>query len=539
MNSNIRKHWTSLVGVLFVVAAFVTFFRYSIDQGWVSDAMKIGAGLVVGVGLALGGLSATVRSRQSVVSEIVIGTGACILFATFSFAGIFYDMWPSITVLIAMGTVTALVSAYAFRFDSRLLMNIALAGGLVSPMLMQPETDQVFTLFLFLLVLNAAYFFLSVAKRWSELRIAAFGGTWVLYAIYFVKFQPLMEGLWSMPIRYAFAAFVLYIAGFLYASWGNNRCFDGWNLYLSLTNGVLFGCWALYIWNGDVPAAATVAMIGAIYLIAGAFVYKMTGKAALYSLSHGFGGALLLLIAAAQTGAGLESKPLINVYLWSAVVVALIGIGRNRRLPILQWIAIPIWVVVCCYWFAVTWDTPRGEWFGVYIPFLNWGAISWIVLAAIGFYLAKNPVGKFASVQDEKVLANLYALLSHIIIGGLLTVQIENVFEEYVINPSGASLLQISLSVAWGVYAVLLFLWGSYNKQKLFVWFGSVVLVIVAVKAIFFDLSGEETLYKVLAMLLLGLLSFLISWVNGKWGGKQTASETPLSSNDSDTGVSP
>jgi hypothetical protein len=30
-------------------------------------------------------------------------------------------------------------------------------------------------------------------------------------------------------------------------------------------------------------------------------------------------------------------------------------------------------------------------------------------------------------------------------------------------------------------------------------------------------LSGEQSLYKVLALLILGGLSFLISWINHKW----------------------
>jgi uncharacterized membrane protein len=43
------------------------------------------------------------------------------------------------------------------------------------------------------------------------------------------------------------------------------------------------------------------------------------------------------------------------------------------------------------------------------------------------------------------------------------------------------------------------------------------VLVFVAIKTIFFDLTGSETFYKVIALMVLGLISFAISFVNNRW----------------------
>jgi hypothetical protein len=77
--------------------------------------------------------------------------------------------------------------------------------------------------------------------------------------------------------------------------------------------------------------------------------------------------------------------------------------------------------------------------------------------------------------------------------------------------------VSLTLSVVWGIYALLLFLWGAYRRQMTFRWFGSAVLLFVAIKAIFLDLSGEQALYKVLVLLALGGISFLATWINGKW----------------------
>ncbi|WP_256710902.1 DUF2339 domain-containing protein [Paenibacillus sp. FSL A5-0031] len=194
MQEMVNRHWTSLLGVLFVMAAFITLFKYSIVQGWITESMKIGFGMLCGAGVGAAGLKLASRLPRNPIGEILIGMAACILYATFSFAGIFYRLWDPMTVLLGMSAVTIGISVYAYKFMSRLLMNIAMLGGLLSPLLMRPETDQVFALFLYLLVLNVAFLFLSISRNWHELRFISFIGSWLMYIVYFIHYNPSTEG---------------------------------------------------------------------------------------------------------------------------------------------------------------------------------------------------------------------------------------------------------------------------------------------------------------------------------------------------------
>src|SRR5262245_6857946 len=101
MEALFRKHWTSLLGILFILAAFITMFKYSIDRQWITDGIKIGCGLLAGVGLCASGLGLTIRGGEKWQPAIqtMMGLGACLLYATFSFAGIYYDLWSPMTVL--------------------------------------------------------------------------------------------------------------------------------------------------------------------------------------------------------------------------------------------------------------------------------------------------------------------------------------------------------------------------------------------------------------------------------------------------------
>ncbi|WP_165867303.1 DUF2339 domain-containing protein [Paenibacillus pinisoli] len=527
MINMLKKHWTSLLGAIFIIAAFVTLFQYSVDRGWVTDAMKIGFGLLAGAGLGVAGGKLAQRPKLVITGEILLGMGACILYATFSFAGIYYNLWEPTLVLLGMSAVTIGITVYAYRFDSRMLMNVAIIGALLAPLLMRPETDQVFTLFLYLFVLNAAFFYLSIVKSWLELRIISFAGTWIMYTVYFVHFWPSMDGMWSMPIRYAIAAFLFYTIAFMASSWKNKLSFDGVDLYLNIANGILFGIWAWIIWNGDLDYGFVLAFIALVYLIAGLATYKLDGKMSVSSVTFSLGGVLVLLMSINSFGEGI----LFNVIMWTSYACMLTALGYVKKWIAPTILGIIIWFYVGAFWYVVTWNTPRGEWFGVYIPFLNWGAVAWMLLAALGFFFARKTSFDGFSDTTNRVLSRIYALLSHLIVSGLMARQIQNIFTEYFAD-APRFYMDLTLSVVWAVYALMLMLWGAYYKEKTFRWFGTAVLVIVAFKAIFMDLSGKDALFKVLVLLVLGGLSFAMTWINNKWQApEQKIEHTALGGN--------
>lgn len=513
MNVTLKKHWTSLLGVLFVLSAFITLFKYTVDQGWLTDWMKVGAGLLSGIGLGIAGVKLAGRNGWAAAGQILIGLGSTLLYATIAFSGIYYKLWDSMTVLLGMTAITAALVLYAYRFHSRLLINIALSGGLLSPLLMRPDTDQVFTLFLYMLIINSAFLYMSIQKGWSELRIISFAGSWIMYIVYFFLFNPAM---WSKPFRYALAAFLFYHIAFLLSSWKNKLSFDGLNMYLSLANGVMFSLWALLLLPGRIHFGYPLAFIGVMFVLAGWVIYRLARTIHSAAIVYWSVGILLILLAVNQAGSGSDLQPIVQVLLWGGVAALLAGIGQFKQWLLLKIFSLSIWLITGLYWYIVTWHVPRGEWFGTYIPFLNSGAVAWMLLAGLGFFYSVSFRFDGLKPSTNLALSNVYAILAHCIVGGLLTRQIENVFFEYYEHiPS--FYMKLTLTICWGVYALLLMIWGVFRHQVLFRWFGSIVLVLVAIKAIFMDLSGKESLYKVAVLLILGGISFLITWVNGKW----------------------
>lgn len=521
MNGLIKKHWTSLLGALFILSSFIYLLRFTLDQGWITDSISIVIGLLMGAGLVVGGLK-LIQHAKRLFGEIVTGLGVAVLYTTFSFAGIYYAIWTPMIVLLCMLAVTLGATLYSYSNSLRILMNIALIGALISPFMLRPENDQVFTLFLYLFVINAAYFYLSIQKQWTELRLISFVGTWIMYIVYYVHFNPVTDGIWSMPFRYAVAAFLFYLVALTYSSWKSNLRFDGLNLYLSFANAVLFGIYSVILLDGIASFAYPWAIMSLMYIGLGTLIHYLAPERKIPIYANVITGLFLFLITTSEFALGMDIKPLVDVYVWLAIAVALLVLGQLKQWETFKFFSVLIWFFIGCYWYSTTWTTPRGEWFGVYIPFLNWGALAWMILAALGFYFSTKLTFNKLNKEGGKLLSAIYSIFSHLIVGGLLTLQVINMFEEY---NWYYSFMTLTLSISWGIYAIFLFLWGAYTQQKLFKVFGSIVLIIVAIKTILFDLAGDATIYKVIVLFVLGCISFFITWINNKWQSKENAEE--------------
>jgi hypothetical protein len=510
----LKKHWITVVGILFILSSIIYGLKMA---GWITNELKIGAGLVVGAGLIIAGIKLMQRKQEN-VSQIIAGLGVGVLYTTFSFAGIYYSLWTPLTVFLCMLALTIVLSLYAYRFNLRLFMNISLCSGLISPLVLQSSQDLVFTLFLYLLVINASYFYISLKKNWLELRTISFVGTWILYAAYYVHFDP---AFWVTPYKYAISAFIFYVAAFVFSSWKDSLKFAGLNLYLGIVNAVVFGLWSLLILDkNNISFSVPLIAMGMIYIIAALIIYRLTKSITLPVMIKFFGGVMLILAASSQLGANFSAKPIISVFVWSGISILLFIIWRVKKLESLLIASVIIWLVIGIYWFSTTWTTTRGIWFDVYMPFLNWAGLAWMALAALGFYYSiKANLNKWSS-ESNLILSMVLSILSHLIVGGLLKLQVMNMWEYY-----GDSFLKhvdqnLTLSMVYGFYALLLFLWGAYSRQTIYKGFGSIVLVLVAFKVFFLDGSGTEQLYKVITLFVMGVLYLLISYVNTKWSAK-------------------
>lgn len=529
MKSFVQRYWVTILGAIFLFGAFFTFFDMAVAKGWFPPAARVALGLVAAGTFGYIGYYLLQRG-QELLSDIVSGLGAGVLFLSIGYASFSeHIMWSQNILLLSMIGCGSVLLLLGYKLQRRVMVLLSVLSGLLTPLIIQATPGQVNVLFSYVLVLNVVALFLSYSKNWSELRIISFFTTATIYITYYFHFDP--ES-WGRPFFYSTSLFLVYMVGLFAPSKLNQNKFSGLNLYLGVLNAIHFVFWSVFIFSSFEMSYAVPCLIVAATFVGGAiYIYKSNPQESIPALVYFLMGVFSLAISGedfSQVFSAVGLPYVVNASMWFVIAMLVFVIGRKLQYQVVKYAGIAAWVLVIAYWYSVAWEVEWLPWFGVkFIPFINSGALLWMVIAASGFYLSSVAL-KFDDL-NEKTRSNLsigLALIAHIVVGGLFTIQIQNVWEAYSVHLFSQG---IAVSTSWFFYALGLFLWGKHQNTKLFIWFGGAVLVIASLKMWLWDLPGEATIYKVIFLAISGAVILLIGYVHRAWLDKQDPSVGELS----------
>jgi uncharacterized membrane protein len=525
MNEFIKKNWINMLGGLFLFSAMLYFFNLIISEGWLPPAARVAIGLLAGTTLIYYGY-VKYKVRANLSTELLAGLGSAVVYATFAYAGFSVEInWSVNAIIIAMLSFTGLIAYIGYTQEMRKLSFIALLGGLVTPIVLKAPEEQIFVLFLYVLILNAFGLYLSAVKKWPELRLMSFLVTMAIYITYYVYFEPMS---WQKPMFYISVFFVVYFAGLMIAGYYEKEKFEGLNLWMNLINAINFVFWSIFILNSfTVPYALPTLLVGILFIISSAFIQKKAGITAIPTIFYFLLGVILISISGSELATNFHEKGMhhvINVSIWLFLTVIIFTAGRFTKVSFARYLAIAAWTFTFFYWYVVAWDVEWVRWFGLeFIPFINPGALVWIGLAITGFVFSdyfrdkgdKKCTFPYDNRNDWVALA--LALASHSVVGGLLTIQIQNTWDAYQLEFVSVN---IFLSISWMVYALALFAWGAYANQLPFRFMGSAVIIVTSIKVFLEDIRGSSNIYIALFLLVIGLIVLLIARIDKYWREK-------------------
>lgn len=517
MKDLIKNNWINGLGILFIFTAFLYFLKVAIDYGWFPPEVRAASGLAIGASSLFIGFK-LYKKNNNPFSEIVSGLGIATIFATLSYISFSESIsWSHNAMLISTIALSAFTSYFAVKMNMRILYITATIGALITPLVLKASDTQDLMLFIYLLVINISVLYISATKKWHELKIISFISSILIYTTYYILFDPIQ---WGRPFFYISSFFLVYTISSVIETWKSDKNELGLNQYLDLMNAINFVFWSNFILTQfDIPHTLPMIIVGVIFLSIGSLKYFLKdkklelGNSAYLSL-----GIIVMAIACSDTGLLLTNgiNYVVNSAIWLILILALFIFGKQlKNFPIIL-TAYGSFLVLVIYWYVVSWDVEWISVFGIkYIPFLNLGALIWIGLAFLGFYFSKFESNHelTSNYFDKKTLSTLLATLGHIIVGGLLTVQIVNLWTAYDIS---FIKLHLATSICWIIYALTIYLWSNYSNNKIFKYLGGAVLGITSLKIFIFDLSGTATFQKVIFLAIVGVLILIIGKIDTK-----------------------
>ncbi len=162
-------------GALLALAALLL-FKYTLDHGLITPALRVVLGISGGVAALLA--SQWLHDRgQRWAADGLAGGGIVALYAALWASHALYGMLPFAAAGLLLAAVTMVCGLLALVRPSPLVAALGLAGGFATPLLVASPPDRPLALFAYLLLLDAGILALARRRAWHGLATAAVAAT--------------------------------------------------------------------------------------------------------------------------------------------------------------------------------------------------------------------------------------------------------------------------------------------------------------------------------------------------------------------------
>jgi uncharacterized membrane protein len=175
------EYWLNKIGIGLVLFGVAFLFKYSIDQGWLTPPVRVGFGVIIGAGLILGGLRISNDRRH--FSQVLIGGGIATFYIT-GFAAFQLLTLISHPVAFAfMACVTLLAFVLSLKQNGSVLAIIGAIGGLGTPFLLYTGTPNLPGLMGYTCLVLSGTSAIFFYRGWRSLLWTSVAGGWLVLLV--------------------------------------------------------------------------------------------------------------------------------------------------------------------------------------------------------------------------------------------------------------------------------------------------------------------------------------------------------------------
>ena len=487
--------WLIRGGIAILLCAAGFFLKYSIENDLVDPTVRIIMTFAAAAGMFAAG-TAGLNKRFHVLAAGVLAVGI-VTFYMGSFAGFkMYRLLPAAAAFSLMMLTTAVAMLTAVKFDLLPVALIACAGGYGTPIMLSEKSGDLPFLLAYVAVISAGLLLAARKRVWRGLEWTAF----------LMSFGLIGAGCAQLTGKIDFFCVGCLLANFLVFSLiGVIRPKEAvygvteWLLpVLSAALTLLFGIGMIHSCapasDRGLISAGFAVLLAAVTLGEGVYLArKRPGGAGLLSA---FLSASVVSLAVSLPLA-LESEEAVSAG-WSVLAAVLIFSYTRSRLRTLLVLGELAFAAALIY--MVCAQEPDALFGGTAAERFFLGGVFSLALLGAGFILRKTPTDSLGEQAKKLFFA----------VGGVSMLVYTSV-EIFRLLEKTASLRDFrhgGVSVWWALAAVLLLAGGIRRNCRALRISGMLLFTACVIKICAVDISGLNTLHKVAAFLLTGILFF-------------------------------
>ena len=502
----IGRRWIGLVAIALIVVAPAFFLKYAFENRWIGELGRVTMGVVAGLTMVWGGYKRH-RRRWRYLSEVLTGGGIILLYLSVYGAFAYYHLVDQTSAFIFLAILVALAHLLAMAYDAPSIAILALAGGFLVPLLLSTGRDQYRVLFTYIGILDLGVLGVVVARSWRWIGSLAYVGTQLLFwGWYSEHYHP----------EKRFAALLFQLAIFLIFAGADlapnlRRRAAGWEEWIRLAvNPFVFYAICYALLNDDYHDWM------AVLALLLATVYAALARAQL-SLCPADRRGLLVTLGTALTFVTVAIPIQLDsnwiTIAWAVEALVLLWAARDTAAEPLRLLSGVVFTLALGRFLFL--DTPWGS-REPFTPVLNRYFLGMLALTAC--------LAGAAYVYRRTDAALRIGLLAF----GVFW--LGSSFEAYTyfatragtVAPTGEDAAeaarrllwagQLALSLLWSVYAGIITAAGFRFQLRALRVAGLILFGITLLKAIVVDISELREFYRIVALLILGLVLLGVAW---------------------------
>lgn len=522
----IGRRWLGWAAIGLILFATAFFLKYAFDNRWIGELGRVTIG--VGAGITLTALGFRYHKRGwRVFSQILTGGGIVLLYLSAYASFGLYHLAPQRAAFVYMTILIAEAAVLALLYNAPAIAVMALLGGFLVPVLLRSDRDQYRALFGYIFALDVAA--LALLRHWVGLSSIAFGGTHLLFWLWYVeRYHPRKLG---VVITFQTAVFLAFLLTHVASRWLKKQAieFDDWTAFVSnpLKFITSFESFSLLIINPFVFFATAYHLLNPNYhdwmgtlAVGMALIYAAVAKLLLDRKATTRTELLLMIgvaLAFITLAIPLQFKTNWITIAWAIEGLVILWAGIEIRSARLRAMAHGVFALAVLK--LVFWDTPYG-YRAPFTPVLNKYFLTSLFVTACLFAaaLAYQRLG-----ERKQIVARTFQLVGLIAaivtLWFIMTVETQTFFSGRADRLKAAEdihhqrwLGQMALSVLWSVYASVLMAIGFIRRTAAVRWAALSLFALTIVKVMLVDLAVLRQLYRIIAFFVLGLLLLIVAW---------------------------
>jgi hypothetical protein len=173
--------WVARAGVVLLLVGVSFLVRMGVEQGWLTPAVRVTGGVVIGVALSAFGLRA--RTSRPAYSQLLVGGGVVSFYLSAFGAWSVWHLVPYEAAFAFCVLATAFAFVAAVRLSAEWLALLGVAGGYATPFMLLSPDSSIPALVAYSLVLLGGYLMVYVFRGWRSVYGGAILGIWAILAV--------------------------------------------------------------------------------------------------------------------------------------------------------------------------------------------------------------------------------------------------------------------------------------------------------------------------------------------------------------------